>query len=81
MLGFVDGDKITKIDGVELTDYDPMFVISSILFEGASVVSVTRNNRSLDVNIESSNVNKVISNMQKAIRGQFDFTQLQVGCR
>ena len=65
MLGFVDGDKITKIDGVELTDYDPMFVISSILFEGASVVSVTRNNRSLDVNIESSNVNKVISNMQQ----------------
>ena len=65
LLGFVDGDKITKIDGVMLTDYDPMFVISSVLFEGASVVSVKRNNINVDVNIESSSVNKVISNMQQ----------------
>ena len=65
LLGFQDGDQIITIDGVELIEYDPMFVLGSILFDGAQTVGVIRDNEKLSLSIESSSVNSVISNMQK----------------
>ena len=63
-LGFQDGDQIKSIDGVELTEYDPMFVVSSILFDGAQRVEVLRGNESMLLTLDASLINHVISNMQ-----------------
>ena len=64
-LGFQDGDRIKTIDGLELIDYDQMFVMSSILFDGAQTVGVIRNNETISLTLDVASVNHVISNMQK----------------
>ncbi len=64
LLGFQDGDKIKAIDGVDLMEYDPMFVMSSILFEGAQSVDLIRNNETITLFLDKSAINTVISNIQ-----------------
>ena len=63
-LGFVDGDKIVSIDGDDLREYDPLFIVSSILFEGAEKVEVFRGGEKTIVNLIPDSVNMVISNIQ-----------------
>tara|TARA_B100000902_G_C27291497_1_gene907392 strand:- start:1224 stop:2348 length:1125 start_codon:yes stop_codon:yes gene_type:complete len=64
LLGFKDGDQIKSIDGIDLTDYDPLFVMSSILFEGAKNVEVIRNNERVKFWLDESVINVVINNLQ-----------------
>ena len=63
-LGFKDGDKIVSIDNNKLVDYDPGFIISSILFEGSRSIKVNRDGKFLDLNLETDIVNSIISNIK-----------------
>lgn len=63
-LGFVDGDQLVSIDGVDLIEYDPSFIISSILFEGAREVVVLRNKKPVFIKIDPDIVNEIINNFQ-----------------
>ena len=63
-LGFVDGDKIMAIDNVPVLEYDPMFILSSVLFEGAENVMVLRGLNTVSINLNPDSVNSVISNLQ-----------------
>ena len=66
-LGFVDGDQILSIDGVELKEYNPMLIMSAILFEGAQEVAVFRDGRPNSVKINAENTNDVINNIQNYV--------------
>jgi len=63
-LGFVDGDQLLSIDGVDLIEYDPMLIVGSILFEGAKNVVVKRGGELVSITIDSSVVNEIINNIQ-----------------
>ena len=62
LLGFVDGDIITSIDGEELLEYDPTQILS-IIFNNVKEVGVIRDGRRRLVKIKKENTNEVISNI------------------
>ena len=63
-LGFVDGDQLLSIDGVDLFEYDGQMVVSSILFDGAKNVVVKRGDKIVSVQIDPDSVNNIINNIQ-----------------
>ena len=63
-LGFVDGDQLLSIDGVDLVEYDPMLIVGSVLFDGAREVVVNRGGRDVSIQIDPGVVNSIINNIQ-----------------
>ena len=62
-LGFEDGDKIISIDGDRVINYDPMFLITSILFKKSERVVVERGGGVETVLLNDDVRNSVISNL------------------
>ena len=62
-LGFQDGDLLISIDGVRLVEFDNMMLMSSILFEGANRVVVSRGGEEVLINIDNLLINDIISNL------------------
>jgi len=63
-LGFVDGDQILSIDGLDLKEYNPMLILSAILFEGAQEVTVFRDGGPNSIKLDPEDINTVINSIQ-----------------
>ena len=66
-LGFIDGDQILSIDGVDIKEYNPMLIMSAILFEGAQEVVVLRDGGANSIKIDPEDINVVINNIQNYV--------------
>ena len=62
LLGFVDGDILTSIDGEDLLEYDRTQILS-ILFNDIKEVGVIRDGRRVLIKIKQDNINEVVSNI------------------
>jgi len=62
-LGFQDGDLLVSIDGVQVLEFDQMMLMSSILFEGAQNVIVSRGGEDISILIDEQLVKQIISDL------------------
>jgi len=64
-LGFEDGDRFVSIGGVVLEEFDPMMIMSGVLFEGEREFVILRSGREINLKIDKSIVNDIIKNLSQ----------------
>jgi len=64
-LGFEDGDRLVSMGGVALDEFDPMMIMSGVLFEGESEIVVFRSGQEINLNIDKNIVNDIIKNLSQ----------------
>ncbi|MAQ69846.1 MAG: RIP metalloprotease RseP [Flavobacteriales bacterium] len=64
-LGFEDGDQLVSMGGVVLKEFDPMMIMSGVLFEGETEIVVLRSGQKINLNIDKSIVNDIIKNLSQ----------------
>lgn len=64
-LGFLDGDKLVSIDGVQVIDFDIAEIMNSILFQGAEEIIVDRGGDNITLRVTKDKINTIIKNLQE----------------
>lgn len=62
-LGFKDGDQLVSMGGVILEEFDPMMIMSGLLFEGEREIVIRRDGQNVGLNIDGDVVNHIIKNL------------------